>query len=61
MNNEAGEEQSQKQERVRHEPRVWVRPLSTEKNVYCGIVERLHLLKGAGTRFFTQKHWTAEI
>lgn len=37
MNNEAGEKQSQKQERVRYKPRVGVRPLSTEKNAYCGV------------------------
>lgn len=37
MNNEAGEKQSQKQERVRYEARVGVRPLSTEKNAYCGV------------------------
>lgn len=37
MNNEAGEGQSQKQERVRHKPRVGVRPVSTENNAYCGV------------------------
>lgn len=37
MDNEAGGEQSQKQERVWNKPGVRVRPLSTGKNAYCGV------------------------